>query len=97
MEDALLTKEAYMLTTIDNPFNPFTQFDEWNAYDEEKGYHTSSYLARLAYTSDDLDDEMNQIAINDAILEILKTDVTGMYIRVKKDSVIKPIPIQTAS
>lgn len=29
-----------MLTTEDNPFDPFTQYDEWYAFDYEKGYHT---------------------------------------------------------
>lgn len=43
-----------MLTTIDNPFNPFTQWDEWKRYDEDKKYYTCSYLARIAKTSDDL-------------------------------------------
>ena len=43
-----------MLTTIDNPFNPFDQFDEWFAYDVSKGYHTCSYLARIAKTSDEI-------------------------------------------
>ena len=37
-----------MITTIDNPYNPFTQFDEWYAFDEGKGYCTSGYLARIS-------------------------------------------------
>jgi len=37
-----------MLTTIDNPFNPFTQFDEWKDFDETQGYYTCPYLARIA-------------------------------------------------
>jgi hypothetical protein len=43
-----------MLTTIDNPFNPFTQFDEWNAFDTQQGYYTCAYLARIAKVSDEL-------------------------------------------
>ena len=38
---------AVALTTIDNPYDPITDFDNWYLYDEQKGYHTSSYLARL--------------------------------------------------
>ena len=43
-----------MITTIDNPYNPFTNFDEWYEYDESKGYCTSGYLSRIVRTSDDL-------------------------------------------
>ena len=41
-----------MLTTTDNPFDPFIQFDEWYAFDESKGYHSLSYLSRIVRTSD---------------------------------------------
>lgn len=37
-----------MLTTIDNPFDPFEQFTSWLLFDEEKGYHSCSYLGRIA-------------------------------------------------
>ena len=40
------TKET-MVTTIDNPWNPFTNWDEWYAYDEWHGYHTCSLVDRL--------------------------------------------------
>lgn len=40
-----------MLTTVDNPFDPFEQFTSWFMFDEEKGYHTCSYLGRIARTS----------------------------------------------
>ena len=42
---------ASMLTTIDNPFDPFTQFDDWLRFDEEKGYHTCQFLAKIARPS----------------------------------------------
>ena len=38
------------LTTVDNPYNPFEQFTSWFLFDEEKGYHSSSYLGRIART-----------------------------------------------
>ena len=44
----------YMLTTVDNPFNPFTMFDEWYGIRYECGYNTLSFLARIARVSDDL-------------------------------------------
>lgn len=77
--------EDYMLTTVDNPYNPFTQFDQWMSFDESKGYYTTSYLARIAKTSNELSDEDNSIAINDAINEIIFFDVLGIYRKVTKD------------
>lgn len=43
-----------MITTEDNPFNPFTQFDDWYRYDMDKGYNTCGLLASIAKTSKDL-------------------------------------------
>ena len=40
------------LTTYDNPFDPFTQFDSWFAFDTEKGYYTCSRIARLTNLTD---------------------------------------------
>lgn len=63
-----------MLTTKDNPFNPWTDYDDWYAYDRDKGYHSPSYQARIAVTSDELSDEENNQIINDAIEEIIRID-----------------------
>ncbi len=75
-----------MLTTLDNPYNPFTQFDEWYAFDVEKGYYTCNYLARVAKTSDYLSEEDEALAIEQAIDEIVLLNVTGLYIKVTQDS-----------
>lgn len=69
-----------MLTTIDNPFNPYTQFDEWNAYDIKKGYNTLSYIDRVAYNSSDLPSEMQDQIYDEAIKEILDMNILGIYV-----------------
>ena len=74
-----------MLTTIDNPFNPFTQWDEWKRYDEDKKYYTCSYLARIAKTSDDLSEADYNKAIDDAIEEIVSLNINGMYTKIYED------------
>ena len=71
-----------MLSTNDNPFNPWTQWDDWYAWDEEHGYHTCSYLARFVNTLSDVDDETNDTLTNIAINSILEQNITGNYIYV---------------
>lgn len=76
---------AVMITTKDNPFNPFTQFDEWFAFDEQNGYRTSSYLARISRTAPDLSSKDNELAIEDAINEIMYFDGGNLYEVVRYD------------
>ena len=71
-----------MLTTVDNPFNPITQFDDWYEYDESKGYCTSGYVARIAKTSDDLSKNDQDLAIQEAIDEIISMNPDGFYKKV---------------
>lgn len=74
------------LTTIDNPFNPFTQFTEWFMFDEEKGYHSCAYLARIARTSSQLSEVENDLEVERAIDEIIKRDFLNVYQKVKMAS-----------
>ena len=73
------------ITTIDNPYDPFTQFEEWYAYDEVKGYHSCSLLARFANTSIDLDLEETNALIEDAIDRIVNLNGLGNYRKLIKD------------
>lgn len=74
------------LTTFDNPYNPFEQFTQWMLFDEEKGYHTTSYLGRIARTSDQLSDEENEKETERAIDEIIKYDFKNIYCKVTDES-----------
>lgn len=71
-----------MITTIDNPYNPFTQFEDWKAFDEYKGYYTCEYLARIANTAPDLSDEENSLEMKRAIDEICRLNILGIYKKV---------------
>lgn len=74
-----------MLTTIDNPFDPFKQFDSWFRFDMDKGYNSSAYLARIARTSDQLTEKENDDEIERAIDEIIKYDFMNLYKKVKQE------------
>lgn len=77
--------QVVMLTTTDNPYNPFDDFDKWNNFDVQQGYYTCAYLARITRTSDELTDTEEQQAIQDAINEILKLNLLGLYIKVERN------------
>ena len=74
--------DEYMLSTSDNPFNPYTHWDEWWSYDVGNGYNTSAYLARVVRSSDELSPYDQSLAIKEAIDEILEYNITGNYIKV---------------
>lgn len=74
-----------MLTTIDNPFDPFEQFTSWFLFDVEKGYNSCAYLGRIARTSDEFSEEENNREVERAIDEIIKYDFMNVYMKVKKE------------
>ena len=74
-----------MLTTFDNPYDPFDQYDEWLQFDLEAGYSTNSYLARIAMLSESLTDKEVSDEIERAINEIIKYDFRNIYKKIKKD------------
>ena len=73
-----------MLTTIDNPFDPFEDFNSWYMFDVLKGYNSSSYLARIAKTSEHFTQMENEEELERAIDEIIQHDFLGLYVKVKK-------------
>ena len=82
--------DEYMLSTSDNPFNPYTQWDQWYAFDVAAGYHTSAYLARIVVTSHNISDVDQDLAIKDAIDEILEYNFSGMHIKVMAPETLTP-------
>lgn len=74
-----------MLTTVDNPFNPFTEWNEWYVFDTQKGYNTPSFLARITILSSDLSEADQDLAIEQAMDEIVKENVSGMWKKVTRD------------
>jgi hypothetical protein len=72
----------HMLTTVDNPYNPWINWDEWNNYDEACGYYTTSFFARIVRTSPELSEADQDVAIEDAIDEVVRENVLGLYRKV---------------
>ena len=73
------------ITTIDNPFDPFDDFVNWHLFDAEKGYYTSSKLARLSKTTDDMTEIEENEEIERAIDELVAIDPLDIYIKVVRE------------
>lgn len=63
-----------MLTTYDNPFSPFTQFEMWLKFDMIIGYNTCGELARRSFISSIYGDEANEEEIDRAMDEMIKEE-----------------------
>ena len=83
-----------LLTTTDNPFDPFTQWDEWYAYDIRAGHFTLNYLARVTFSSPNLSEADQAAAIERGMDEIIAENVFGIHKKVFKketqDTVLEP-------
>lgn len=76
----------YMLTTVDNPYDPFTDFNAWMAFDIRMGYNTAGFLARVAMIADDMPESYQEEAIQRAMDEIVAENVSGMWRKVSRNS-----------
>lgn len=76
--------EECMLTTVDNPYDPFTEYDQWYSYDTEKGYNSCSYLARIADTSNAYTNAENELIVQQAIDDIVCNKSFGIYMKAIK-------------
>lgn len=75
-----------MLTTFDNPYDYFTQFNQWFLFDVEKGYNTCAYLARIVKLSDDMTQKEENEEVERAIDEIIQYDFLNIYKKVRRNA-----------
>jgi hypothetical protein len=75
-----------MLTTFDNPFDPFDEFVSWFLFDVEKGYNTCSKLARIARSSEDFSTLEDKAETERAIDEIINYDFLNIYKKVTRET-----------
>lgn len=81
-----MLSNTYMLTTRDNPYNPFKDFTNWLLFDKEKGYDTSEYLARISTPSESFSEEENNKELERAIDDVIESDVLGIYVKVSEEN-----------
>ena len=71
----------YMLTTFDNPYNPFVDFRSWYMYDCEKHHNTSSRVARIAQINSEMTQKEIDEAENVAMNFIVRYDLQGIFFK----------------
>lgn len=52
-----MSDKDIFITTVDNPWNYFTQFDDWLNFDNQHGYRTLEKVGSIAKLSPDLSEE----------------------------------------
>lgn len=73
-----------MVTTVDNPYDPFEQYTEWFTFDTRHGYNTASFLARVCFTTKELSELDYHRAVEEAVDEVVSENVLGLYKKVTK-------------
>ena len=72
------------ITTFDNPYDPFDQFEEWFMFDIEKGYNTCGHLARLTHVTDDMSQREESDEIERAIDRMIELDFMNIYKKITR-------------
>ena len=80
--------QTVWLTSLDNPYNPFTRFDDWYNFDSLKGYNLCSYIARVAIVSPQMTEHERDKAFEEAIDRIMDLNPAAkvLYRKVTPDS-----------
>ena len=79
-------EKEFMLTTVDNPHNPYDDITSWFMYDIDKGYNSCSLLGRVVQFEDEMSSNEMDDEISRAIEEIIFYDEVGLYTKAfKKD------------
>lgn len=79
------TDFVYRLTTTDNDFDPFDDFERWFARDMALGYNSCNYVASLAGRQLDMSDPVDRKINNDIIDEIIALNLSGNYTKVVRE------------
>jgi hypothetical protein len=67
------------ITTIDNPYDPIDDFEHWYQFDNDKGYYTSSSIARLTTNKTGLTQEEIDLDTERAIDRLIELDPLCIY------------------
>lgn len=93
MDEKGVRMSGYMVTTMDNPYNPFKDYAEWYEWDHEYCWFTCEWLAIFDRTSIDLDPETNRRLADEGVNDFLAFNPYGMHFKVYEDEADELIPL----
>lgn len=74
------------ITTIDNPFDPFKDFNDWFQFDIEKGYYSCSKIARIAENIENAEEKQEDELLEEAIDRLIEIDPLDLYRKLVKEA-----------
>ena len=86
-----------LATTMDNPWNPYTNPREWSAFDHLHGYNTRELLAYFSYTSTELEEEDYDEEVNNGVNRLLEFNPFGMHYKLYEDEADEMIKLANAA
>lgn len=75
-----------LITTYDNPYDPFEDFTRWFLEDARLGYNSWEKVARFCSKSNNMTHEEELEDIEKAIDEVVMNDFTGLYRKITRSS-----------
>lgn len=75
-----------MLTTVDNPYNPFDQFTLWWLFDVEKGYNSCGRLMRIADLKEDMSEPEEDAELERAMDALIQNDFLNVFKKVVRQT-----------
>ena len=72
------------ITTFDNPYDPFDQFEEWLLFDAEKGYNTPGELDRLTHITDDMSQREEMDEVERGVDRMIELDFMNIYKKITR-------------
>jgi len=77
--------KQFHITTIDNPFDPFENFDDWFQFDVEKGYYSCSKIARIVENIENTEEKQEDELLEEAIDRLIEIDPLDIYRKLVKE------------
>lgn len=81
----MVDEAEHMLTTVDNPYSPFTEWDDWYGFDTRNGHHSLALLGRIIRTSTELSEADQAFDYERAVSDIVRENFSGMHKKVSRE------------